>query len=173
MEQLVRQEPRIVATRFHAHRGKETYLRSFADDGVRAIWKKAAALGLIVELHIGPNYARQAGDAIRAIPGSTVLIDHLAEPHLGTAVEFADVLDLAALPNVYMKLSGINHFSKDAPHFRDALPFTRRVIQAFGPDRLVWGSGTPRIVDEHMPGSSAADRAKVKGGNLARLLKWA
>jgi hypothetical protein len=44
------------------------------------------------------------------------------------------------------------------------------VIDAFGPERLVWGSGTPRIVDAHLDWLSEAERAKVKGGNLARLL---
>ena len=169
---LVRKEPRIVSTRFHAHRGKEEYLDSFADAGVRALWKQAADLGLIVELHIGPNYARQAAEAIRAFPGTPVLIDHLAEPLFGNPVEYADVLELAKLPAVYMKLSGLSHFSKDEPLFQDARPFTSRVVEAFGPDRLVWGAGTPAIVDAHLPTFSEADREKVKGGNLARLLRW-
>jgi L-fuconolactonase len=167
---LVRQEPRIVALRFHAHRGKEQYLHSFADPGVRSQWRAARELGLIVELHIGPNYARQAAEAIEAHPEVTVLVDHLAEPHMGTAVEFAHVLDLARFDNVYMKLSGLNHFSDDAPLYLDARPFTRLVVDAFGPNRLVWGSGTPGIVDAHLAHLSEADRNKVKGGNLAALL---
>jgi predicted TIM-barrel fold metal-dependent hydrolase len=169
---LVKQEPAIISTRFHAHRGKESYLDTFADPGVRALWKQAVDLGLIIELHIGPNYAAQAGEAIKAFPGCKVLIDHLAEPHMGTGVEFAHVLELAKLPNVYMKLSGINHFAEDGPLYESAFPFTRRVIEAFGPDRMVWGSGTPRIVDAHMQNHSESDRAKVKGGNLRRLLNW-
>ena len=36
--------------------------------------------------------------------------------------------------------------------------------------RLVWGGGTPQIVDTHLGHLSDSDRAKVKGGNLARLL---
>ena len=167
---LVRREPRIVALRFHAHRGKEQYLDSFADPGVRALWRTAGDLGLIVELHIGPNYAAQAAEAIRAHPGVTVLVDHLAEPAMGNAVEYADVLDLARFDDVYMKLSGLNHFSDDAPLYLDARPFTRLVVDAFGPDRLVWGSGSPSIVDAHLDHLSEADRAKVKGGNLAVLL---
>ncbi|GAA4414374.1 amidohydrolase family protein [Nibrella viscosa] len=169
---LVRQEPRMVATRFHAHRGKEFYLNTFADAGVRALWKQAVDNNLIIELHIGPNYARQAGEAIAAFPGCKVLIDHLAEPHLGTGVEFADVLDLARFPNVYMKLSGLDYFAPDGPYFESARPFTRRVIQEFGVDRVVWGSGSPAIVDKQMPGYSEADRANVKGGNLRKLLNW-
>ena len=46
----------------------------------------------------------------------------------------------------------------------------RQVVDAFGPDYLVWGSGTPAIVDAHLGHLSEADRTKVKGGNLARLL---
>lgn len=170
---LVAREPRIVALRFHAHRGKEGYLDSFADDGVRALWRQAADLGLIVELHIGPNYAAQAAGAIAAFPDTPVLIDHLAEPALGDEAEYADVLDLARFPNVSMKLSGLNHFSQDAPLHLDAKPLTRRVADAFGPERLVWGSGAPRIVDAHLDHLSETDRAKVKGGNLAALLGFA
>lgn len=172
LAELVKKEPRIVSTRFHAHRGKENYLDSFADKGVRALWKAAVDLDLIVELHIGPDYALQAAQAIRAYPGTKVLIDHLAEPHLGSAVEFAHVLDLAQFPDVYMKLSGLNHFAEDAPLYESAFPFTKRVIQEFGPEQLVWGSGTPKIVDAHMQGFSSEDIKKVKGGNLHRMLKW-
>ncbi len=170
LRDLVARAPGIVAMRFHAHRGKEGYLRSFADANVRALWEQAGALGLIVELHIGPNYAADAGAAIAEYPDIPVLIDHLGEPARGTAAEYEDVLALAALPNVTMKLSGLAYIANDAPLYADALPLTRRVVAVFGPDRLVWGSGSPAIVDAHMEGYSEADRAKVKGGNLARLL---
>ncbi|MBD2704146.1 amidohydrolase family protein [Spirosoma sp. BT702] len=170
---LVRQEPRIVSTRFHAHRGKEMYLNTFADSGVRALWKQAVDLNLVIELHIGPNYARQAGQAIAAFPGCKVLIDHLAEPQMGTGPEYADVLELARFPNVFMKLSGLGHFANDEPYFESARPFTRRVIKEFGPERVVWGSDSPSIVEKHMAEYSETDRAKVKGGNLRKLLNWA
>jgi predicted TIM-barrel fold metal-dependent hydrolase len=170
LKDLVRRQPRIVATRFHAHRGTQAYFQRFDEPGVRALWEAAGQLGLVIELHIGPDYGAQAGEAIRACPDYPVLIDHLAEPHMGSAVEYASVLALARYDNVYMKLSGLNHFSKDAPLYTEARDFTRLVIDAFAPDRLVWGSGTPRIVDAHLKGHSAATRDKVKGGNLARLL---
>jgi predicted TIM-barrel fold metal-dependent hydrolase len=170
---LRRREPRIVAVRLHAHRGKEQYLAGFADPGVRALWRQAAELGLIVELHIGPNYAAQVADAVRAYPDVTVLVDHLAEPATGDAAEYDAVLALARFARVYMKLSGLNHFASAAPLYLDARPLTRRVVDAFGPDRLVWGGGTPRIVDAHLEHLPEAERAKVKGGNLAALLGFA
>ncbi len=170
MEDLVRREPRIVALRFHAHRGKEMYLDSFADPGVRALWQRAGELHLIIELHIGPNVAAQVREVLREYPDFPVLIDHLAEPKIGNAVEYADVLGLAQFDNVYMKLSGLNHFASDAPLYLSARPFTRLVADAFGPDRMVWGSGTPQIVDAHLDHLSGSDRNRVKGDNLARLL---
>jgi predicted TIM-barrel fold metal-dependent hydrolase len=173
LEALAAREPLLMALRFHAHRGKEQYLDSFADPGVRALWRKAAELGLIVELHIGPNYAAQCAEAIQAFPDVPVVIDHLAEPKLGNAVEYADVLELARFPNAYMKLSGINHFAADGPLYESAKPFTKRVVDAFGPQHMVWGSGWPAIVDAHLADYSAAERTLVKGGNLARLLKLA
>ena len=168
---LVAAQPRIVSTRFHAHRGKTMYLDSFAATGVRRLWQRAVDLGLIVELHIGPDYAVQVAEVLRDLPESTVLIDHLAEPHKGNAVEYAQVLELAAFPRVYMKLSGLNHFATDAPLYTSARAFTRIVINAFGPQRMVWGSGTPAIVDAHMEDYDTPARNRVKGGNLALLLQ--
>ena len=38
--------------------------------------------------------------------------------------------------------------------------------------QMVWGSGIPDIVDAHLTEYTEADRRKVKGENLARLLDW-
>jgi len=172
LETLIRRAPHIVATRFHAHRGKESYFDSFTDQGAKALWKKAYELDLVIELHIGPDYAAQVGKLIQEFKGCKVLIDHLAEPHMGNAVEFADVLNLAKYPNVFMKLSGIGHFAEDEPYYKSTLPFTNTVIREFGADRMVWGSGSPKIVDVHMASYSVEDRQKVKGGNIQKLLDW-
>ncbi len=172
LEDLVRRQPGIVATRFHAHRGKDTYFDSFADAGVRALWEKAAELELIVELHIGPNYAAQTRDLIAAFPATPVLIDHLGEPAYGTIPEYAEVLALADFPNVVMKLSGLDHIADDAPIYPSVRRFVRQVATAFGPEHLVWSGDSPMLVRAHMPEWSDAQIAQVLGGNLARLLDW-
>lgn len=173
LEALVKKQPRICSTRFHLHRGNTAYFASFAEPGVRALWKKAVDLNLVVELDIGPNYARDAGAAIAAFPGCKVLIDHMCNPKTGMIWEYGDVLDLARYPNVYMKMSGLGYMTDDKPDYLSQLSFTRRVIKEFGPDRMVWSGDSPHIADVHMKGYSAADIAKVKGGNLQRLLNWA
>jgi predicted TIM-barrel fold metal-dependent hydrolase len=170
LAETVRHEPRMVAVRLHAHRGKDHYLDSLADAGVRAIWRVAAELGLVVELHIGPNYAAQAAEAIAAYPSVPVLIDHLGEPQFGTPVEYAEMLALARFPNAIMKISGVSYISSADPPHLDVKPFVRLVADTFGPDRLCWGGGAPGIVDAHLDHFSAAERKQVKGGNLASLL---
>ncbi|MDF1515097.1 MAG: amidohydrolase family protein [Anaerolineae bacterium] len=163
-------QPKIVATRFHAHRGKENYLHSFQDDHVIALWETAGELGLIIELHIGPNYASQVKELVKSYPHYPVLIDHCAEPQLGNAVEYADVLSLSSYDNVYMKLSGLSHFSDNAPLYQETKAFTKLLSDAFGPTRLIWSSGTPEIVDVHLDFLTPAERDLVKGGNLMQLL---
>jgi 2-pyrone-4,6-dicarboxylate lactonase len=172
MAELVEQQPLFIAFRFHLLGGKKLGSDSILEPGVQALWLKALELGLIIELHMDSTYALPVANMLREYPQTTVVIDHLVEAGFkdGTPVEFANVLDLAGFEKVYMKLSGLNHFAKDEPHYLSARPFTRRVIAEFGPDQLVWGSGAPGIVDAHMPEYSAAERQKVKGGNLQRLL---
>lgn len=173
LEALVKQHPRICSTRFHLHRGNTAYFASFAEPGVRALWKKAVELNLVVELDLGPNYARDAGSAIAAFPGCKVLIDHMCNPKTGMIWEYGDVLDLARYPNVYMKMSSLGYMApQDGPDYPSLIPYTRRVIKEFGPDRMVWSGDSPHIADVHMKGYSAADIAKVKGGNLQKLLNW-
>jgi predicted TIM-barrel fold metal-dependent hydrolase len=172
LEALVRKEPRICSTRFHLHRGNTHYFASFAEPGVRALWKKAVDLNLVVELDLGPNYAHDAGSAIAAFPGCKVLIDHMCNPKSGMIWEYGDVLDLAKYPNVYMKMSELGYMTDDKPDYESLMPFTGRVIKEFGPDRMVWSGDSPHIADVHMKGYSATDIAKVKGGNLQRLLNW-
>ena len=173
LEALVKKEPRICSTRFHLHRGNTHYFASFAEPGVRALWKKAVDLNLVIELDLGPNYARDAGAARAAFPGCKVLIDHMCNPKSGMIWEYGDVLDLAKYPNVHMKMSELGYMVGDKPDYESLIPFTSRVIKEFGPDRMVWSGDSPHIADVHMKGYPAADIAKVKGGNLQRLLNWA
>jgi predicted TIM-barrel fold metal-dependent hydrolase len=169
LEALIKREPRIVATRFHAHRGKEMYLDNFADAGVRALWAKAAELNLIIELHIGPNYAQGARQLIEAFPNTPVLIDHLCEPLYGTIWEYADVLALTELPNVTMKLSGLGHIAKDGPDYLSIARLTKLLANVFGPERVVWGGASPETIRKHLAHWSETNIVKVLGGNLAQL----
>lgn len=156
----------LIATRIHS---SPRYLETFEDPGVERLWEAAAALDQIVELHLNPGYAESAATQIAAHPDTPVVIDHLAEPQTGDAIDYADVLALAEYDNVYMKFSALDHFADDGPLFESVRPFTRWVIDAFGPDRMIWGKGSPEVIDAHFKGYSSGDRAKVKGETLLEL----
>jgi predicted TIM-barrel fold metal-dependent hydrolase len=169
---LVKREPRFIAARLHRHRGKDHYFASFADKSVRAIWRTAAELGLIIELHIGPDEVPRARPLIESYPSVPVIIDHFGEPQFGAIPEFAEVFALAECANVSMKLSVISYLSRAAPLYLDVRRFTRQLAGAFGAERLMWGGDGAAWVHAHFDDWSPSDRALILGGNIQRLLNW-
>ena len=112
-----------------------------------------------------------------------VILDHLARPGQGTAAEYDEVLRLARIPGVHMKFSttGVVAASKQPfPHL-DARPLVKRIYEAFGPDRMIWGE-----LGNNMPGFARAielfetmfdsvpepDRAKIRGLTAKRLFAF-
>ena len=128
-------EGAIAALRVHAYAPER--LPPFGRPELRAMWKQAADLGLVVQIHFEPHYAAGFEPLIRAFPRTPVLIDNLGRPFQATPAEYARVLRWARLPNVYMKLSALPN-PAEYP-FRDIRPVLTQLLQAYGPQRLVWG----------------------------------
>ncbi|MHB9031997.1 MAG: amidohydrolase family protein [Anaerolineae bacterium] len=169
MEQLVQAEPRFCAQRFHAFRGRDPYFGSWQDPQVGALWRRAGELGLAIELHISPEQANLVAPLLSAFPGYPVIIDHLAEPSFGSAAEYEQVLELARYPQVLMKLSALERIGREIG-MSSLQSIVQRVLEAFGPARVVWGGGTLEELDNLLVGLTPAERAMVKGDNLAKLL---
>lgn len=79
-------------------------------------------------------------------PRVTVVVDHLGSPIAGDTGAFETwvrgVRDLAALPNTFMKISGLSQ--ADAHWNVDSIrPFVLEVLEAFGPERCMLGSNFP------------------------------
>jgi L-fuconolactonase len=94
-----------------------------------------------------PKHLEDVPELARRHPELTLVIDHLAKPPLGSE-EMArwreQVLAAAAHPNVYAKVSGLN--TKVAARDwtpADLEPAIETALQAFGPQRLVFGSDWP------------------------------
>lgn len=82
-------------------------------------------------------------------PGLSIVIDHGGKPDIaGGALDpwREDMTALAALPNVFCKLSGLltQRALGQAPQAVSA--YIDHLLQAFGPGRLMWGSDWP-VVD--------------------------
>lgn len=168
---LAHAESRFVALRFHAFRGRKPYFTDWDDDGVQKLWRTAGELGLAIELHVSPDQARGLARTLDHIPSYPVVIDHLAEPGLGSAREYQDVLALARYPHVWMKLSALERLRNDLGDVQSFKDLVNRVADAFGPRRLLWGGGFPSQLDTLLDTFTVEERGLVKGINLINLLK--
>lgn len=118
-------------------------LRADVGRGLAAV----AAAGLAYDLVIHARQLPAATEAARRLPQLTLVLDHLGKPPIAAAAlhPWADELRaLAALPNAVAKLSGLVTEADWAAWTPDDLrPFTRTALEAFGPDRLMYGSDWP------------------------------
>lgn len=93
------------------------------------------------QLHLGTALARR-------VPETTFILDHCGNPDIngiGLDPWRKSLAEVAALPNVMGKVSGIaNHCDPDwtAETLR---PYVEHVIEQFGWDRVVWGSDHPVV----------------------------
>lgn len=157
------------------------------------LWKKAAELGAIFKFFIAAPQLARLDPMLAAHPDVKVVIDHLARVDLagpGAENEIAQLVALARHRNVWVKVSELNLLSpsKQAP-YADTWACVQRVYEAFGPDRLIWGTGFPgatraqagrpslaqelALIREQVPFFLAADKEKILGGNAARLWGFA
>ena len=60
-----------------------------------------------------------------------------------------DLLSLAAFPSVAIKVTGLPTLSRETFPFKDLWPALRRAIDAFGPQRLMWGRDFSRTRPLH------------------------
>ncbi len=179
MAELVKKWP-ILTARVHAYAPER--LPPFGKPELRALWKKAADLGLAVQLHFEPRYAPGFEPLIKEFGDTTVILDHLGRPFQGTPEEHAVVVRWSRFKNAVMKLSAIPA-SRDYPH-RDVAPVIKQLAEAYGADRLIYGGGfgadaTPKSYREARERArsfvahlSEADQAKVLGGTAARLFRF-
>ncbi|WP_431727041.1 amidohydrolase family protein [Verrucosispora sp. TAA-831] len=149
-----------------------------------------ATAGAVLSLNATPAATRRLGPALAALDGCPVLFSHLGlpgsrptPPTPQQATEtLAALLDLARLPHVGVKISGLYAVSEPShawPHAA-ARPFVELLLDRFGSRRLYWGSDFPPSLDHvsftqtlepvGLDDLSPTERADVLGANLRRLL---
>ena len=159
----------------------------------RRLWRTAERLGSVFNFYIGPKQLPALGKLAQAHPGARVIVDHLSQIDLGAPdpePDFRLLLAMAKHPNVWVKVSELSSVAKSRTYpFRDAFPYVQRVYEAFGPDRLLFGTGYPGsaraayqrptlaqeivLIDKEIPFLTPADRDKILGQNAARLWGFA
>jgi L-fuconolactonase len=89
------------------------------------------------------------GELARARPGLRLAVDHLGltGQHTDAAIapEIAQLVALAGLDNVSVKTTAAPCYSTEPYPYPALHPFLRQLYDAFGPERLFWGSDLSRL----------------------------
>jgi len=138
------------------------------------------AFGLTYDLLIFPKQLPAAIELVRKFPEQPLVLDHLAKPAIrdGTLSPWREqIRELAQAPNVTCKVSGmLTEAKRESWKAADFQPYLDVVFEAFGADRLMYGSDWPvcllagsyaqafALVADSLAPFSPEARAAVLGG---------
>jgi L-fuconolactonase len=140
--------------------------------------------GFTYDLLIYPKQLPAAIELVCKLPDQRFVIDHLAKPGVKTknsAFWAEHIRRIAESPNVYCKLSGLVT-EADWRNWKavDFKPYLDIVFDAFGADRLMFGSDWPvcvlaasyrqvrQIIEDYLHGCAAEVKENIFGGNAIR-----
>jgi len=174
----VRANPAVVAGRALIGDYDTARMRPEFEQGVfDPIYATAEEVGLPIfnSTHGG---CRHVGPVAQRHPDLILIVDHLgvaqhpvSPPEAMSWAPFEDLLELAQYPNVYVKLCGAPLLSNNHYPFEDVWPYLERMFDAFGYDRIMWGSDYTRLRRADLPkGRRPRRRGVTYRDNLDYLL---
>jgi predicted TIM-barrel fold metal-dependent hydrolase len=160
-------------------------VRQLRDGSADWIFRQAEADNLPLMLFVNEDF-EAVGLLAERHPRLRLVLDHMGahvEQRGAAAFEnLGALLRLARLGNVAVKASALPCAAEDGYPYRSVEPFLKAAFDAFGPERLFWGSDLTRLpcnyrdavtmFTEHLPWLKGADRAGVMGASLCRWLNW-
>jgi predicted TIM-barrel fold metal-dependent hydrolase len=161
----------------------------WTDGSLDWFWAACEKHDLRVGLLASGKNIEAFGNIAKRYPRLKLHIDHIGRGGGGGGVKddavFADLpnmLALAKLPNVAVKLSGAPSYSSERYPYRNIHGYLRQIIEAFGPDRCFWGTDITRMpcsyrqcvtmFTEEMPWLKGRDLERVMGGAVVDWLGW-
>lgn len=141
------------------------------------------AHGLCFDALVKPRHLPHLLRFAERHPALRIVIDHASKPDIARgAVDpwRAQLAELAGLPNVSCKLSGLVTEAGDAWHPGELRPYVEHLLATFGPRRLLWGSDWPVVnlaadyarwfdLADALTGLAGDDHAALFGGNAVRV----
>jgi len=143
--------------------------------------------GFTYDILIYPRQLPAASDLVARLPWQRFVIDHLAKPEIkakSLSPWATHIRRIAKSPNVYCKLSGLVT-EADWQHWKpeDFKPYLDVVFEAFGTERLMFGSDWPvcllaadyaqvkQTIEAYVADYLTEDREKIFGGNAIEFYK--
>lgn len=152
-------------------------------EGVRRVGQR----GLTFDICVKSWGLGHALELVRRCPGILFVLDHMGKPDIRHGLRapwWGQIADLARLPNVVAKLSGVVTEADHAAWTRaQVMPYVAHVVECFGFDRCMYGSDWPvaelthryptwvEILDEVVAGASADELRALYRGTAARIYR--
>jgi predicted TIM-barrel fold metal-dependent hydrolase len=107
------------------------------------LWKRCESLKVPMTLLAPVSRMPDAAALIEKHPDLTVVIDHMADSPIDKPQELEKLLALRRYPKVFVKISHTWSLSKQPYPWADTHDQVKRLYDAFGPSRLMWGTDWP------------------------------
>jgi L-fuconolactonase len=146
--------------------------------------EKLQEFGLTYDVLIYPRQLPAAIELVGKLPDQKFVVDHLAKPEIkAKKIEpwASHMRELAANPNVYCKLSGmVTEADWKCWKPEDFEPYLDLVFDAFGPQRLIFGSDWPvclvaatygqvkNVVETYVDRDAPSAKSAIFGENVKR-----
>jgi len=116
-----------------------------ADPKTFPVWERAEALTLPVCVQMRPEGAADLRHLLERFPKVPIVLDHLGRVSLSDGPPYrpaAWLFDLAAYPNLFLKLTSrtVEQSGEGASRPDHFFP---KLVEAFGSNRIAWGSNFP------------------------------
>jgi L-fuconolactonase len=133
----------------------------FADPKTYPFWEHAAATNIPVCVQMKQEGIPLLRGIMDKFPAVTIILDHLSRAPFAEGPPYAgadNFVALAKYSQVYLKITPINVTPKDWGKASPAT-FFGKMIDAFGADRIAWGSNFPNSVGTMKDILTAAQKA--------------
>jgi len=164
----------------------QPHQKTWPTDGtIDWLWPAAERAGLPVAL-LAADFLPKVGQVAERHPRLKLIIDHLGRPS-GTKDDAAwanlpEMLALARHPNIAIKATGAPSYSSEPYPYRNIHVHLRRIYDAFGPERMFWGTDITRMpcswrqcvtmFTEELPWLTGRDLDLVMGRAVCDWVGW-
>ncbi len=176
-------QPGMRGIRLTFHRGR---YRTWLKDGAIDWFWKAAEQHDIPVMVLAPHALPHLAAVAARHPGLRLAIDHMGlnSSLAGKPLEpiIDGVIQLAALPNVAVKASALPCYAAERYPYPSLHPQIRRVVDAFGPRRVFWGTDLSHLpcsyrqalalFTEELHDLTGAEKEWILGRAIAEWLDW-
>jgi predicted TIM-barrel fold metal-dependent hydrolase len=156
------------------------------DGTIDWLWPAAERAGIPISLFVS-EYLPVVARIAERHPGLKLIVDHFGrridERDAPGWASLPELLALAKYPNVAVKATAAPDFSTDPYPYRNIHGYIRQVYDAFGPERMFWGTDITRLpcswrqaitmFTEEMPWLSERDKTLIMGEAVCTWLGWA